>query len=76
MVTWPVAQVTADQTKRLPQMIGRRPNRSARYPPTGLRNAYTHLNWPSIRPQFASVTMVGMSPITENFMAASIWRSR
>ena len=42
----------------------------------GLKKAYTHLNCPSMNPQFSSVPMLGMSPITEYFIDASIWRSR
>jgi hypothetical protein len=42
----------------------------------GLRNAYTHLNCPSMKPQFSSVPMVVISAITEYFIDASIWRSR
>ncbi len=42
----------------------------------GLRNAYTHLNCPSMNPQLASEPILGMSAITEYFMDASIWRSR
>ena len=46
-------------------MTWRRLIRSAKYPPTGLRNAYTHLNEPSTRPQFALLWMSGMSVIIE-----------
>jgi hypothetical protein len=68
--------VTADQTNRLPQIVNRRLNRSATYPPIGLRKAYTHLNWPSMNPQLASDSIVGTSAMTDDFIAAIICRSR
>ena len=46
-------------------MVSRRLNRSARNPPTGLNRAYTHLNCPSIRPQFSWVATSGTSFITD-----------